>query len=134
MKKTRVLVIDDSVQFAQAAHDYLAADDRLEVLASAFSGEEALERIGRDRPDLVLTDLHMPGIDGLEVTRRLKARPSPPRVVVISLDDSPEHLAGAQLAGADAFLHKGKFGMEMSPLIDLLFRPRAPADTDGRPK
>ena len=125
MKRVKVLLVDDSAVFAQAAKEFLAGDARLDLLSAAASALEALGRIDKERPDIVLMDLNMPEMDGLEATRRIKAERFPPRVVVISLDDSPANRIAAHVAGADAFLGKRRFGTEMPGLIG---RWTGPAD------
>ncbi|MBI4278559.1 MAG: response regulator, partial [Armatimonadetes bacterium] len=74
----------------------------------------------RLRPDLVIMDLTMPGMNGLEATRRLKARPGAPRVVILSLHDSEAHRAVAAAAGADAYASKSEFGDALLGLIQAL--------------
>ena len=69
MRKIKIMVVDDSVKFTRSLEAFLAIDDRIEVLTSAHSGEEALRRSAIECLDLVLTDLKMPGMDGLGVTR-----------------------------------------------------------------
>lgn len=66
----------------------------------------ALDLIAKTRPDVVLADLAMPGMNGLELTRRIKAQRDPPRVVVLTLHDEPEYRTAAARAGADGFVAK----------------------------
>ena len=73
------------------------------------------------RPDLVLVDLSMPGMGGIEVASRLKAQPDPPRVAIVTMHDSPSHRAAAAAAGADGFVSKLAFNAEVFPLIRRLF-------------
>jgi two-component system response regulator DegU len=122
VKKIRILVVDDNVRFTQAAQRFLATDERMEVLPSAHSGETALPRIDSERPELVLTDLSMPGMSGTDLTREIKRRSFAPKVIVISLADSAEYLDEILVAGADAFLHKAKIPAELIPLIERLFQ------------
>ncbi len=120
MKRTRILLVDDSAAFAQAAEAFLAVDDRLEVLRWASSGVEAIERVEAERPDIVLMDLHMPVMNGLEATTRIKAGRFRPKVIVISLDDDVENEAAAHIAGAEAFLGKSNVGTQLPALIERL--------------
>ncbi|MCP4516579.1 MAG: response regulator transcription factor, partial [Delftia sp.] len=71
--------------------------------------------------DLVLMDLAMPGMSGLEATRQIKARPSGPRVIILTLYDSPEYRAAAQELGADGFVIKSEFFDQLQPAIHTLF-------------
>lgn len=110
MKRFRILLVDDNVVFArvakQAIEELFALDEGIEVMATAGSGEQALARIGRDRPDLVLMDLHMQDMDGIETTRRIKSSDNAPPVVIISTCDDEELAAAAAVAGADDHMCK----------------------------
>jgi DNA-binding NarL/FixJ family response regulator len=113
----RVLLIDDSPAFLQAACRHLAATERLEVVGQGRTGLEALEQSARLKPDLVLLDLAMPEMNGLEAAQRIKAQPQPPKVVILTLHDDPEHRAAALAAGADACLAKARLTADLLPLI-----------------
>jgi DNA-binding NarL/FixJ family response regulator len=84
----------------------LSKDKRIKIVGSATDGWEALCYASSLDPDLVLVDLHMPGLDGAEVARRLKQRPNPPTIFVVTSDDSAKSRARSLTAGADAFLVK----------------------------
>jgi CheY-like chemotaxis protein len=84
----------------------LSKDKRIKIVGSATDGWEALCYASSLDPDLVLVDLHMPGLDGAEVARRLKQRPNHPTIFVVTSDDRPESRARCLTAGADAFLVK----------------------------
>ncbi|MGB7589277.1 MAG: response regulator transcription factor [Solirubrobacterales bacterium] len=120
-KRIKVMVVDDSVQFAGAVAQFLAASENFEVLESARSGSEALARAGSERPDLMLIDIGMPGMSGLAVASLVKAGESAPKVVIMTLDDSEERRDSAIAAGADAFLPKGDFADELHEVVDMLF-------------
>jgi CheY-like chemotaxis protein len=76
------------------------------------------------RPDLVLVDWMMPGMNGLDTARALKALPEAPKVVLVSLLNGPECIADAQAAGADAFLFKGELTEQLPGLLQGLFENR----------
>ena len=84
----------------------LSKEKRIKIVGSATDGWEALCYASSLDPDLVLVDLHMPGLDGEEVARRLKQRPNHPTIFVVTSDGSPESRARCLTAGADAFLVK----------------------------
>ena len=99
---------DDSPFMLALLAKLLAKDERITIVGSATDGWKALCYASSLHPHLVLVDLHMPGLDGSEVTRRLKQRPNPPTIFVVTSDDTPESRARCLAAGADAFLVKRK--------------------------
>jgi len=113
----RTLLVDDSEAFLDGARDWLAAREGFTVVGTARSGTDALEAIERLEPDLVLLDLVMPGLDGFQVTRRIKARPDPPWVVIITFHASNAARQEATAAGADGMLSKVEFLVALEPLI-----------------
>jgi len=86
--------------------------DGFEVAGQAENGEQAVELTATLRPDLVLMDVQMPGIDGLEATRRIMALADPPSVLVMSTHESGSYEAPALAAGAIGFLPKSSFSMD----------------------
>ncbi len=121
MKRIRVMVVDDSLQFASAVGQFLACNGNFEVLPSANSGDEALARASTERPDLMFIDISMPGLNGLAVTSLIKGRKAAPKIVMMTLEDSEEHRIGAIAAGADAFLPKNNFARGFHAALELLF-------------
>lgn len=109
MTVVRVLLVDDQVPFLRAMTAVVEETDGFEVVGDASSGEESLLAAAELRPDLVLMDVNLPGIDGLEATRRLQACPSPPVVLLLSTYDED---AGAHFvveSGASAYVTKSVF-------------------------
>jgi CheY-like chemotaxis protein len=100
----RVLIVDDLPRTRQSLCALLATWPRLASIQEAPSAEQALDLIEVACPDIVLMDVRMPGMDGLEATRRIKARW--PRVKVIVLSLYAEYSQDATAAGADAFVCK----------------------------
>jgi len=88
-RPVRVLVIDDSTVFLAAVHDVLTSMADFESVGEATSGEEGVALAARVHPELVLVDVIMPGIDGLETCRRLRAIQPPPEVVLCSAEEDP---------------------------------------------
>ena len=86
----RVLAVDDQAIFLRAVRQLLRAAPGFEQVGEARSGEEAIARVAELRPDLVLLDVRMPGMDGIETARRLLAERKPPAVVLISLEPLPK--------------------------------------------
>ena len=115
------MVVDDSQPFASAVVQFLTREGRFEVLASAHSGEDALARASVERPDLMFVDVSMPGLDGLAVTSRIKALATPPKVVMMTLEDNETSRSQAIAAGADGFLAKNDFARDLSRVVESLF-------------
>jgi CheY-like chemotaxis protein len=108
MPELRVLVVDDQEPFRRAMSAVVEETEGFVVVGSAGSGEESLAKATELLPDLVLMDLNLPGIDGIEATRRLRARPEPPVVVLLSTYDEDQFdLAGC---GAASYIAKATFG------------------------
>jgi DNA-binding NarL/FixJ family response regulator len=101
-----VLTVDDQALFRTAAMAVVDATPGFEVVGEAASGEEALQLSARVRPDLVLLDVRMPGMDGVETARRLAEFDPGVVVVLISLEDTADVAARAQGSGAVAFVAK----------------------------
>jgi len=121
LKLIKVMVVDDSRQFASAVAQFLTREGRFEVLASAHSGGEALARAPIERPDLMLIDMSMPGMNGLAVAARIKALEVPPKIVMMTLGDGEAYRSGAFAAGADAFLAKNDFARDLPDVVEALF-------------
>ncbi|WP_127359365.1 response regulator [Actinacidiphila soli] len=103
----RVVIADDQA-LVRTGFGMILAADGIEVVAEAADGEQALEAVRRTRPDLVLMDIRMPGIDGLEATRRILsgAVTDPPRVIILTTFDLDRYVYAALTAGASGFLLK----------------------------
>jgi DNA-binding NarL/FixJ family response regulator len=102
-----VLIVDDQALVRAGFRMILEAEADMRVLADAADGGQAIEAVRRVRPDVVLMDIRMPGIDGLEATRRiLDASGTPPRVLMLTTFDLDEYVLDALRAGASGFLLK----------------------------
>ncbi len=130
MKPTRILLVDDSALFLDSADLFLSAIPSIVVVGRAMSGEDALRCVSALRPDVVLMDLDMPGMSGLEATRQIKALPQPPRVVIVTVHNHAAYRTAAQAAGADGFLSKSEFGKQLLPLIQTLCAESAAHERD----
>jgi DNA-binding NarL/FixJ family response regulator len=107
----RVLIVDDQEPFRLAAREVVGMTDGFAVVGEAATGEESIDLVAGLSPDLVLMDYNLPGIDGLEATRRI-LRSMPKRVVVLMLSTYETEELGprAKSAGAAAFIPKSEFG------------------------
>ncbi|MFW2383486.1 MAG: response regulator [Acidimicrobiales bacterium] len=112
MTDVRVLIVDDQLPFREASRMVVELTDGFEVVGEAQNGEEGVALASGLAPDLVLMDVQMPGIDGLEATRRMMALDDPPHVLVMSTHESGNFLEPALAAGAIGFMPKSAFGMD----------------------
>ena len=108
--EVRVLTVDDQVVFRDAARDVIAATAGFEPVGDAGSGEEAMAEVDRLRPELVLLDVRMPGIGGIEAARRITAAHPDTVVVLISLQDLDEFADEGRESGAAELVRKQDFG------------------------
>jgi two-component system invasion response regulator UvrY len=106
----RVLTVDDQEMFRRVAEDVIIATDGFVVAGEAASGEEALDAVERLAPQLVLCDVRMPGIDGIELARRLAATHPEMVVVLISLAEGADLPSAMQLGEAVPLVRKQDFG------------------------
>jgi DNA-binding NarL/FixJ family response regulator len=102
----RVLVADDHRLFADALTVMLAGEDTIECVGIAGNGREALERTAELHPDVVLMDISMPVLDGLEATRQLRRDHPDVQVVVLTGSSAEQDVARARKAGASGYLTK----------------------------
>jgi two-component system invasion response regulator UvrY len=104
--RVTVLTVDDQRIFLRTARSLISATPGFEQIGEAGSGEEALELAAHLRPDLVLVDVRMPGMDGVETARRLTEADPATTVVLISLDEVPQLSAAVDRAGAAGYIRK----------------------------
>jgi len=106
VRMIRVVLVDDQALFRAGVRMLVSSQPDMDVVGEAGDGREALEVIGRTRPDVVLMDIRMPVMDGLTATAELLAQPDPPRVVMLTTFDLDEAAARAIQRGASGFLLK----------------------------
>jgi DNA-binding NarL/FixJ family response regulator len=102
----RVLLVDDDALVRAGLSLMLDGTGDIAVVAEAGDGREAITAVDAHNPDVVLMDLQMPHVDGLTATRRLRARPGAPEVIVLTTFDTDENIVHALRAGASGFLLK----------------------------
>jgi DNA-binding NarL/FixJ family response regulator len=110
MKVVRVLLVDDQAPFLHAMRAVVEETDGFEVVGEASSGEESVMAADELLPDVVLMDVNLPGIDGVEATRRLRGRPAPPVVILLSTYDEDAGAHFVAESGAVAYVTKSAFG------------------------
>ena len=109
----RVIVADDHPLFREGVVHSLGADSGFEVVSEAGSGEQTLEQVARLHPDLVLIDISMPGIGGVETARRIAASEPNIRIMMLTVDDRGTSLLEALKAGAHGYVLKGVAAREL---------------------
>jgi DNA-binding NarL/FixJ family response regulator len=102
----RVLVADDQSMVRAGFRMLLSGEADIEVVAEACNGLEAVEKTPRFRPTVVLMDIRMPELDGLEATRRILATDDPPRILILTTFDLDDYVYDALCAGASGFVLK----------------------------
>ncbi|TDO41161.1 LuxR family two component transcriptional regulator [Paractinoplanes brasiliensis] len=102
----KVLLVDDDALVRAGLAMMLGAFDDLEVVGAVSDGSEVASAVNSHRPDVVLMDIRMPGLDGLTATETLRARKDAPEVIVLTTFDTDEHVLRALRAGAGGFLLK----------------------------
>ncbi|WP_445152196.1 response regulator [Baekduia sp. Peel2402] len=125
MSRTSIVLVDDQELLRMGFRMVLEAQPDLELVGEAGDGEEALEVVQRLQPDVVLMDVRMPGMDGVETTRQLVERGGRSRVIILTTFDLDEYAYAALRAGASGFLLK-----DAQP-ADLLSAIRAVASGDS---
>lgn len=106
MSKIRVLLVDDHPVVRGGIRGLIETDDQIQVVGEAASGHEALEMVVELQPDVVLLDMEMPDLSGVEVARRLQDSRSGARVLALSAYDDPQYIRGLLSSGAAGYLTK----------------------------
>lgn len=114
---TRILLADDHGVFRDGLAKLLEAEPGFEVVGLARDGQEALDLASERAADVVVMDISMPGLNGIEATRRLTAGERPPRVVILSMHSDRRFVLGALKAGASAYLLKDGGFEELAAVI-----------------
>jgi two-component system, NarL family, invasion response regulator UvrY len=120
----RVLIVDDQLPFRDAAKLVFDLSDRFDVVGEATSGEEALELMETLRPNLVVMDINLPGMSGVDATREARAEHPGTVVVLVSTYEANALPLGASSSGALAYVHKEHLDID---LIEQLWDERASA-------
>ena len=106
MVTIRVLLVDDDALVRAGLRMILSSSEELEVVGEAADGADAVAAVQASRPDVVLMDIRMPGMDGITATSALRRLSNPPHVIVLTTFQADEHVMSAIRAGADGFLLK----------------------------
>lgn len=124
----RVLVVDDHVIVRNGLAQLLATTEEFELVGAAGDGREALELLPTLRPDVVLMDLSMPGMDGVEATQRIAAEHPGVKIVILSSFSEHQRVLAALDAGAEGYVLKHADPEQILAAIDAVHRGGAPID------
>lgn len=118
MRPVRVLIVDDNPVLRMALARWLSYFSGIGLISEAACAQDALAGWGVTRPDLVLTDVEMPGMSGFELARKISNMTDAPRVVIMSQCSSADYHERARLAGADLFVDKSALHDSLSRYLD----------------
>jgi DNA-binding NarL/FixJ family response regulator len=120
MDRIRILIADDHPVFRYGLRALLSAEQTTEVVGEATTGEEAIEKALSLQPDVILMDLNMPGVNGIEATRRILAQTPHVSILVLTMFDDDDSVFAAMRAGARGYLLKGAEGEETVRAIQVV--------------
>jgi DNA-binding NarL/FixJ family response regulator len=124
MQRIRVLIADDHALVREGLRALLAREPTLELVGEAADGEAALRDIERLQPDVALLDITMPGLDGIDVVRRLRERRLRTRVVMLTMHEDRACIEQAMRAGASGYVFKGVSTGEVVKALEAASRGR----------
>ena len=117
----RTLIVDDHAALRRRVRDLLTSEPDIEVICEAADGMEALHQARQLKPDLILMDIHMPGINGLDATRTLRSEMPESRVIVLTMNDTQQYREAAAACGASGYVVKRSLAKALLPTIRGLF-------------
>ena len=112
-----ILIVDDNAQLRTLMREIVADEPDLHVMGEAADGAEAMQLVEELRPDIVLLDLVMPQVSGLEVLRWIKTEHPKIKVIIVTVHDEDAYRQAAEASGADAYLPKKTLGTVLLPTI-----------------
>ena len=116
-----ILIVDDNAQLRALMREIVAEASDLQVVGEAADGAEAMQLVQAVRPAIVLLDLIMPQVNGLEVLRWIKVEHPKTKVIIVTVHDEDAYRQAAETSGADAFLLKKTLGTVLLPTIRRLY-------------
>lgn len=117
MDKIRLLIADDHAIMRDGIRALLSLNDDIEIVGEASTGQEVIEKTAELNPDVIIMDIAMPGMDGLEATRRILKQNPKSRILILTQHDDKEYVLSAVRAGSAGYLPKRALGSELVSAI-----------------
>ena len=121
MKALRILLVEDNFNFRNSAIKFINSNLRFEVLTWVSSSEEAIKRIEANGLDLVLMDISMDGINGIEAAKKIRSKNKSIKIILLTMIDNNEYKNEVIAAGANDFIPKVEFSDKLIPTINNIF-------------
>ncbi len=119
--KIKVLIVDDHQLFREGIVTLLSSSENIEVIAEAEDGQIAIEKVKHFKPDVVLLDIAMPRMNGIEATKKIKALMPEIKIVILSMHLEKEYVKGVLEAGADGYLVKNCTYLQLTDAIQSVY-------------
>lgn len=117
MSKIRILIVDDHTIMRDGIRALLNVDDTLEIVGEASEGKEAIEKFQELKPDVIVMDIIMPGMDGLEATRRITEKNTKTKVLILTQHENRDYILSAVKAGVAGYIPKKALGSDLISAI-----------------
>jgi len=122
MKKIRVFIVDDHIMLREGIKKLINSDSNFEIIGESGDGSEAVELVNKLKPDIVLMDISLPSLNGIEATRRIKRDNPKVKVLALTMHDNEEYLSQMLQAGASGYILKKAAVSELRDAIDAVNR------------
>ena len=122
MRKIKVLIVDDHALMRDGISALLNVNEDIEVIGEASEGKEAIKKMGELKPDVVVMDIAMPNMDGMEATRQIVKANKDMKVLILTQHENKEYVLSAIKAGASGFVPKKALGSELVSAIRSVYR------------
>jgi DNA-binding NarL/FixJ family response regulator len=122
MQKIKVFIVDDHAIMRDGIRALLSVDDDIQVVGEASDGKEAIKKIPELKPDVVIMDIAMPGMDGMEATRQVLKATAKVKILMLTQHDNKDYILSAIKAGASGFVPKRAVGSELVSAIKAVYR------------